>query len=196
MHGAAPPTSPACPAVAPDGYKHCRDKGYIAITTGRILLNQHHPMLVSDFKDNTDLVDAAASSSFIPMWSAGSLVGQYRGLNVYDGGFAMSQPCPPGVKTCVKISTSNPAWPKRSSVETFMARLAFRGPQAIMRPDPTIRKYPPIEPTGSNGPDPAMVHLAASKGVDIAPGEGGFNKGGSSWPRAARLLHHRPSGAV
>lgn len=94
---------------------------------------------------------------------------QFRGLPVYDGGFAASQPCPPGVKKCVRISTSNPTWPKRSSVETFMARLAFKGPQAIMRPDPTVRTWPAIVPSG---PDAEVLKLAASKGVDIAPGEG------------------------
>lgn len=98
------------------------------------------------------------------------MVTQFRGLPVYDGGFAAQQPCPPGVKLCVRISSSNPVWPKRSSVETFMARLAFRGPAAIVRPDPTIKSYPPITPTGSDGPDPELVKLAASKGVDIAPG--------------------------
>lgn len=98
------------------------------------------------------------------------MVTQFRGLPVYDGGFAAQQPCPPGVKLCVRISSSNPQWVKRSSVETFMARLLARGPVAIMKPDPTIRSYPPITPTGSDGPDPELVKLAASKGVDIAPG--------------------------
>lgn len=93
-------------------------------------------------------------------------------LQVYDGGFASHQPCPPGVKRCIKISTSNPAWAKRTGVETFMARILAKGPQAIMAPDPTVRKFPAITPTGSDGgPDPAMVQLAAEKGVDIAPGE-------------------------
>jgi hypothetical protein len=153
-----------------DAFKRCRDKGFIAISTGRLLLNQHTPMIISDFKDNAELVAAAACSSFIPLWSGGTMVTQFRGLPVYDGGFAAQQPCPPGVKMCVRISSSNPVWPKRSSVETFMARMVSKGPVAIVRPDPTIRSYPPITPTGSNGPDPELLKLAASKGVDIAPG--------------------------
>lgn len=96
---------------------------------------------------------------------------QFRGLPVYDGGFAAQQPCPPGVKTCVRISTSNPAWPKRSSIETFMARIAVRGPMAVVNANPRVRSWPAITPTGSDGADPAVVALAAEKGVDIAPGK-------------------------
>lgn len=159
--------------IGADAYKRCTNRGFIAISTGQVLLNQHRALIVSDFKDNTDLVDAAASSSFIPLWSGGTMSKQFRGLPVYDGGFAAGQPCPPGVKTCIRISTSNPAWPRRSSVETFMARVAMRGPMAVVTPNPAEKSYPPIMPTGSNGgPDPELVKLAASKGMDIAPGKG------------------------
>jgi hypothetical protein len=154
-----------------DAYKRCSNKGFIAISTGQVMLNQHRPLLISDFKDNGDLVDAAASSSFIPLWSGGTMSKQFRGLPVYDGGFAAQQPCPPGVKTCVRISTSNPAWPKRSSIETFMARIAVRGPMAVVNANPRVRSWPAITPTGSDGADPAVVALAAEKGVDIAPGK-------------------------
>lgn len=139
-------------------------------------------MLVSDYKDQSDLIAAAAGSSFIPLWSGASLVTHYRGLPAYDGGFASQQPCPPGVKYCIKISTSNPAWPKRSSVETFMARAARRGPLALIQPNTQIKHYPPITPTGSDGPDPAMVQLAASKNIDIAPGESQMDKRHSRGP--------------
>lgn len=105
-----PPMTTTTTQMHADAYKRCSGRGFVAISTGQLLLNQHHPLLISEFTDNKDLINAASSSSFIPLWSGTTMVKHFRGLPVYDGGFANNQPCPPGVKTCVKVSISSPAW--------------------------------------------------------------------------------------
>lgn len=37
-------------ASCADAYKRCTNKGFIAITTGQVLLNQHRALMVSDFR--------------------------------------------------------------------------------------------------------------------------------------------------
>lgn len=147
-------------------------------------MNDHHPLLVTDFKDQPDLIAAAACSSYIPLWSASSMVTHFRGLQVYDGGFASQQPCPPDVSHCIRVSTSNPAWPRRSTVSTFMARVAMRGPLALVASNSRVKKYPPIVPTGRDGADPAMIKLAADAKVDIAPGKSSAGLDVLEWPFA------------
>lgn len=74
-----------------------------------------------------------------------------------------------------------------------MNRLANNGPKAMVsqaiKPDPTIRSWPPAVPSGNNGPDTAMLQLAAGKNVDIAPGVP------ASQP-ASLSAHHQPSQPV
>lgn len=52
-----------------------------------------------------------------------------------------------------------------------MARVAMRGPLALLASNSKAKIYPPIVPTGKDGADPAMIKLAADAQVDIAPGK-------------------------
>lgn len=107
------------------------------------------------------------------------MTSRYRRLDAYDGGFAEPQPCPPTVKHCIRISTRNPSWPERVSLEGMLpgmiSRLGFRSGAAQLLglglKQEASRSYPPLIATGSDGqPDPQLLKLAASRGVDIAPG--------------------------
>jgi hypothetical protein len=63
---------------------------------------------LSDFSSASDLVDAAAGSSFIPVYSGPSITTLSRGLPVADGMLVNPLPCPPGVGYCVRISAAMP----------------------------------------------------------------------------------------
>jgi hypothetical protein len=63
---------------------------------------------VSDFLSAADAVDAAAGSSFIPIFSGPSITTAVRGRPVADGMLVQSLPCPPNVKYCVRISAAMP----------------------------------------------------------------------------------------
>jgi len=103
----------AIPGFLPaDAYKRCSQKSYMSITVGRFPPPKPVPgILVADFTSNQDLAAAGAASSFIPMWSGrGQTTTTFRGMQAYDGFFSNDQPCPPGVKACLKISSKNPPW--------------------------------------------------------------------------------------
>jgi hypothetical protein len=65
---------------------------------------------ITDFSSNADMAAAASASSYIPLWSGKTPTTTYRGMEAYDGFFSDSQPCPPGVKACIKINSKNPPW--------------------------------------------------------------------------------------
>lgn len=69
-------------------------------------------------------------------------------------------------------------------MSTFMARVAMRGPLALVASNSRVKKYPPIVPTGRDGADPAMIKLAADAKVDIAPGKSSAGLDVLEWPFA------------
>jgi hypothetical protein len=81
------------------------------------------PSVLSVFASAVDLIDIAASSSFVPVFSGPSITTPLRGKPVADGMFADAMPCPPGVGYCVRISAALPGEP------------LVRGTPRIINPD-------------------------------------------------------------
>jgi hypothetical protein len=99
-----------------------------------------------------------------------------QGMEAFDGGYSLQQPCPPDVKFCIRISSKNPAWPQNRGIGSFLSllgRLGNGGSSSSSGSSSTeaASSYPAIQSTGPDGkPDPQLLQLAASSNVDIAPG--------------------------
>jgi hypothetical protein len=89
----------------PDAHRRCSGRAFISISMGSI--GSPTNLLASAFTSKADIVAAAAASSFIPVWS-GAPTTTFRGQPAFDGAFTAPQPCPPGVKYCIRIASSNP----------------------------------------------------------------------------------------
>ncbi|KAF6261671.1 hypothetical protein COO60DRAFT_1699722 [Scenedesmus sp. NREL 46B-D3] len=75
-----------------------------ALTAAAICSN-----VVGNISSKGKLLDAVAASSYLPFWSGPSAVTSIKGLPaVYDGGFSIPLPCPPGVTYCVKVTANAP----------------------------------------------------------------------------------------
>ncbi|WIA18357.1 hypothetical protein OEZ85_009822 [Tetradesmus obliquus] len=159
--------------LPPDAWMKCRNKGYLSISAGNPL-GPSNPLLVTDFKSQDDLISAAAVSSFIPLWSGSRITTYFRGMEAFDGGYSLQQPCPPDVKYCIRISSKNPSWPQNRGIGSFfslLGRLGSSSSSSSSSITEAASSYPAIQSTGADGkPDPNLVQLAASSNVDIAPG--------------------------
>lgn len=129
-------------------------------------------------------MDAAATSSYIPLWSSARITAAFRGAQAFDGGYTISQPCPPGVATCIRIASRNPEWGPPAGIGNFLSVLgrvaSVLDPKAALLSDKDekeadaaaqVADMPPFESTGPNGTaSPEMLRMGAEDGVDIAPG--------------------------
>lgn len=139
-------------------------------------IGDSQPLLVTDFRSQDDFITAAITSSFIPLWSGSGLFRLFRGLPAFDGGWTMSQPCPPDVKYCIRISSRNPSWPQNRGIGGFLSMIGRVGNSYTESSNTESGATPKkraakIVSTGPNGqPDLALVQLAAQNNMDIAPG--------------------------
>lgn len=145
-------------------------------------ISDPEPMLVTNFKSQEDLITAAATSSFIPLWSGGGLFRLFRGLPAFDGGWTQRQPCPPGVKYCIRISSRNPSWPQNRGVGGFLSILGRVGNINAASTDSSGRSGSAsavslekssmtfVSTGGVGQPDADLIRLAAESDMDIAPG--------------------------
>lgn len=158
-------------AIPPDAYERCTDVGYVSITSGKFPSMPAENMLVSAYSSNKEVIDAAAATSYIPLWSGRNTTTRFRGRESYDGFFSNPQPCPPNVGYCIRISSANPPWDKTNwgPLLNVVARASSLY---------TGRK-PPLAATPAGGfksqtsaayPNVTAYLQAAAAGVDIAPG--------------------------
>jgi predicted acylesterase/phospholipase RssA len=94
--------------VSADAFRRCTGRATFSVSIGK--LGGPTNLLVDSFTSTPDLLAAACASSFIPAWSGTTPHTMFRGQPAFDGGFSNSQPCPPGVKYCIKIASRNPPW--------------------------------------------------------------------------------------
>jgi hypothetical protein len=97
-----------------------------------------------------------------------------QGMEAFDGGYSLQQPCPPDVQYCIRVSSKNPAWPQSRGIGSFLSLLGRLGGNSGGSSSSSTEaaiNYPTIQSTGPDGkPDPQLLQLAVSNNVDIAPG--------------------------
>lgn len=79
-----------------DAHLRCNDRTYVAVTQ-TIRFNSVQPVLVSQFEDKNDLIQALMTSCHIPFWLDGRLTNDFRGYPHVDGGLTNFIPLPPQI---------------------------------------------------------------------------------------------------
>lgn len=162
--------------LSADAYQHCTNVAYVSITTDKFPKRRAKNLMVSHFRSKKDLVDAAAATSYIPMWSGKNLTTKFQGKDSYDGFFSNPQPCPPGVGYCIRINSANPPWsnndwaPLLSAMAKAASLYAGRKPRLASAPLGGYglpSRSPLIDATH---PNITAFKQAAAADVDIAPG--------------------------
>lgn len=160
-------------SIPPDAYKRCSGVAYVSITSDKFPTIGADNVLVSDFKSNEELVDAAAATSYIPLWSGRDLTTKFKGVDAYDGFFSDPQPCPPDVGYCIRVNSANPPWNNRNwdPLLKVMARAATlytgRKPRLATMPSDGYRLPSRAD---SSRPNVTAFEEATAANVDIAPG--------------------------
>ena len=77
-----------------DAHLRCNGKTHVAVTQ-TIRFNSVQPVLVSQFEDKNDLIQALMTSCHIPFWLDGRLTNDFRGYPHVDGGLTNFIPLPP-----------------------------------------------------------------------------------------------------
>ena len=76
-------------------YKKAISRLFCSITTCNFLQKPYlENMLISDWKNNEDLVDGVMSSAFIPLFDIGKLTSSYRNKRCIDGSITNNEPNP------------------------------------------------------------------------------------------------------
>eukprot|EP00878_Enallax_costatus_P030562 GHUV01033289.1.p1 GENE.GHUV01033289.1~~GHUV01033289.1.p1 ORF type:complete len:295 (-),score=45.25 GHUV01033289.1:53-937(-) len=133
-------------------------------------------VLVSNFRSNNELVDAAAATSYIPMWSGRNLTTKFDGRESYDGFFSNPQPCPPDVGYCIRINSANPPWSNQnwSPLLRVMANAAslYTGRKARLASTPQggFSVASLNTEVDARHPNITAFEQAAAADLDIAPG--------------------------
>lgn len=98
------------------------DAAELTAAHGRIYIAVTHPSpdgkaparqeLVGKFSSRDDIVEAVATSSYIPLFSGPRVTTDFRGERCYDGSWAGPGqgflPCPPGLEYCIRVSSLPP----------------------------------------------------------------------------------------
>lgn len=77
-----------------DAHLRCNGRTYVAVTQ-TMRFNSVQPVLVSQFEDKDDLIQALMTSCHIPFWLDGRLTNDFRGHPHVDGGLTNFIPLPP-----------------------------------------------------------------------------------------------------
>ncbi|GBF87569.1 hypothetical protein Rsub_00280 [Raphidocelis subcapitata] len=131
-----------------DAAARCSSRGFVAVTRADPT-GPDEPLLLGErYHNKSDVVAAAAASSFLPYWSAPSPFTTVRAFEAYDGGFTAPLPCPP---------------PEGNS--TYCAIAQFRALSRYNTEGNVTSPAPELDPLP--GPPPPEV--------DIAPGKPGLS---------------------
>lgn len=170
-----------------DAARRCNGTGFFSVTLldagdgGGFRFNAPQGGTVSRFQDQSDLIETLAASTYIPIWSGGSLFRQWRGQRAADGGIGMRQPCPPNVTYCVRIASTPPDMlPDGSNTQSSgmgpgaiaqalrNIQLAMGGSSAMQGAANSTREHP--LPSTQPPANPQKVREFRDAGIDIAPG--------------------------
>ena len=83
------------PQLDEDSYQRANSRFYCSLTSVPSFTNH----IVSNWKNNQDLVDGILASCFLPIFDIGKLTANFRGRRYIDGSFTNSYPLPLGDKT-------------------------------------------------------------------------------------------------
>ncbi|KAF8065656.1 KIN4A [Scenedesmus sp. PABB004] len=157
-----------------DAAARCTGRLAVGLTLARAR-QRDVPLLATNFTSRAQLVDALAGSAYLPFWSGPNATTRFDGEPVYDGGFSLPLPCPPGVAVCVRVAASPPA--------NASAPHAKPAPGAPAGASSTLQLL--VAGRNASGPDPLLPLdpiVAPTPRADIFPGlSGPLDRSDAAW---------------
>jgi len=177
-----------------DAYKRCSGVAHLSISVGIFPPKPFftNNVVVSQFASNAELVDAAAASCYIPLWSGPGLTTMWNGRPAYDGFFTNPLPksSSPPPTYHITVSSRNPPWSATNLEDMIMLMTSAANQQLGMMVPKLFSTGQAAEAssiseagTSSHGGTAAAAAtsqtqkvnitafgIAAANGIDVGPG--------------------------